>query len=305
MLRIRTKSISVKFILILTVTVAIVLSAASIAAYQLRTILLRNTSQAIAEQVIAFRGWIASSGVVWVNNLQPNFPDFLGQKICADSTFYSKNPALATRELSSLVSHSAIGATFRVTSDNFRNLYNKPDIYEANAITTFKLDLSSAPGDKKTYVEAYEGDTYRYSIPITVARACLKCHGSPKDAPKEVIEKYGAQRGFGYQAGDIRGIITVSLPTISLLSTSPVTNVYSLILILAAFFLNFVLFKRVIINRIKKMTAATEKMTHGELDLDISEDFKKGTRDEIDKLYNALDLMRRSVKIMIDKVRKH
>lgn len=303
MLRIRTKSIHLKFILILLLVVGLIFSAGLITAYELRTILLRNTAQAVAEQVIAFRSWVAGNGVVWVNSLQKNAPDFLGRTACGGATFYSKNPALATRELSNIVARSGVNATFRVTSDNFRNLNNKPDSFETSAIYTFKTNLARPAQHQARYVETFEGDRYRYSIPIKVAESCLRCHGNPNDAPKEVVDKYGPLRAFNYGVGSIRGIITVDLPVVSLFSASPITNPYALALIAAAFLVNFFLLKRVIVDRIELVTKITEKMVHGELTADMAAYYKKDSRDEIDKLYNALDLMRKSVKIALDKLR--
>ena len=44
--------------------------------------------------------------------------------------FYSKNPALAQREFSEVVEHSASPAKFRLTSHNVMNPNNKPDVFE-------------------------------------------------------------------------------------------------------------------------------------------------------------------------------
>lgn len=301
----RTKSLYLKFILILLLAVGITVLAGYIAARNLRSTLLRNTARAVAEQVLAFRSWIAGSGVVWVDNLLPGAPDFLGQSGCGSRTFYSKNPALATRELSQIVAQSGLSATFRVTSDNYRNPKNSPDSFEAAAIHSFKMDLARPEHLRSTFFEEFQGSWYRYSIPIVVSRPCLRCHSTPQEAPKEVLEKYGTARGFGYKEGDIRGVITVDLPTISLITTSPATNALSLTLIIAAFAINFILFKRIILDRITKLTRLTETMVHGDLDADLATDYKQNSNDEMDKLYHALDLMRKSVKIALDRLKKH
>lgn len=103
------------------------LLAGGITLIRLRTVQLRRTAQTVAEQVIAFRSWVANTGGV-CNHLLPAFPDYLGEKKEADGTvLYSKNPALATRELSQIVFDAHGGATFRVTSDNYCNPLNKPD----------------------------------------------------------------------------------------------------------------------------------------------------------------------------------
>jgi len=303
MFDITTKSIHLKFTLVLALVVGILFSAAFIAAYQLRSMLLRSTAQAVAEQVIAFRSWVAGTGVIWVNNLHPGSPDFLGRTNCGGAVFYSKNPALATRELSNIVAQSGVNATFRVTSDNYRNVNNQPDSFEINAIYTFKTNLAQPPKQQARFIETYEGDRYRYSIPIKVTEPCLRCHGVPSEAPKEVVEKYGSTRAFHYRAGDIRGIITVDLPMVSLFSSSPITNIYSGGLVLAAFLVNFLFLKRIIVDRIDSLRGFAEKTASGEPGPDLAGKYKTNSRDEIDQLYSALEQMRKNVKSSMDKVR--
>ncbi len=295
----RKTSIYTKFTLIFFLTVIIIFFAGYFAVIRLQTIHLRNNASTIAGQVVTFRSWIANTGVVWVDNLHPEFQDFLGQRVYNDEIiFYSKNPALATRELSELASKSSIGATFRVTSKNYRNPKNKPDSLEMHAINALEKK-------EKTFVEQFEGDTYRYSIPLTVTEACLKCHDKPENAPKEVIEKYGSERGFGYKVGDIRGIVTVKLKKMSFRSLlSPVANVYTMTIGFIGLLLNFVLIKRVIVNRIKKLTSVAKKIEHGNVDIDLSDSYEKDSSDEIDKLYSAVDRMRESLKILIGKIVK-
>lgn len=305
MLGLRKKSLHVKFILTLLLTAGIIFAAGFVAAHQLRTQMLRNTAQAIADQVIAFRSWIAAPGVVWVDNLQGLAPDYLGRASCGRTTIYSKNPALATRELSDIVERSRGNAKFRVTSDNFRNPKNSPDAFEAGAIHTFKTDLARTPRERRSFVESLEGSWYRYAVPIKVAKPCLRCHGSPNDAPAEVLDKYGAARGFGYREGDIRGVITVELRNVSLLSASPATHTVSLALIVAAFLINFIAVEKLIVKRLSRMTSTAEKMVHGDIEIDLAQDYEKESRDEIDVLYRAVDGLRRSVKIAMDRIRKH
>jgi hypothetical protein len=305
MLRFRTTSIHIKFGLILLLTVGLTVLAGFVAAYSLRTQQLRSTAQAVAEQVLAFRSWVSGSGVIWVDNLQPAAPDFLGQTNCGGTSFYSKNPALATRELSNIVARSSVHARFRVTSDNFRSISNQPDNFEQSAIHVFKTGLIQPPQKQRPFVETYEGDRYRYSVPIKVTENCMRCHGAPRDAPREVIEKYGDQRAFHYRIGDIRGVITVDLPVLSLAAASPILNPLSIGLIVLAFGLNFYLLKAIIVDRVKAMTTSAERMVHGGLNEDLEEYYKKDSRDEIDKLYNAIDLMKRSMRIALDRLKDH
>mgnify|MGYP001474827092 FL=1 len=106
-------SIQLKYSLIFILTLVLIVAGLFIGIYTLKTNQLRNEAMASAEQVLAFRAWVANTGVVWVDHLAPDFPDYLGKRASSDGTmeFFSKNPALATRELSTIVSKTATRAT--------------------------------------------------------------------------------------------------------------------------------------------------------------------------------------------------
>lgn len=292
-------SIQLKFSLIFILTLVLIVAGLFIGIYTLKTNQLRNEATATAEQVVAFRAWVASTGVVWVDHLAPAFRDFLGKRVSSDSTmeFFSKNPALATRELSEIVSKTATRATFRVTSDEYRNPANAPDRFESTAIQAFKADKNLK------YSDAFEGNYYRYSQPIYVQESCLKCHGDPKDAPADVIAKYGDKQAFGYKLGDVRGIISVKLPDVTLAEVFlTFLNPFTVGLIVLAFLLNFLFTHKSIINRLKGLTLTTERIAHGELDLPLPNN--PGSRDEVDNVQHAIDLLRNSVVVAMRRLQK-
>ncbi len=296
-------SIQVKYSLVFLITLVLIVGGLLIGIYNLKQRQLRNEAMAVAEQVVAFRAWVAGTGVVWVDHLAPEFRDFLGKRtgVGANSStleFYSKNPALATRELSELANKTATRATFRVTSDEYRNPANAPDGFESASIQFFKSDK-----DRK-YNDALEGGFYRYSQPIFVQQSCLKCHGDPKDAPPEVIEKYGDQKAFGYKVGDVRGIISVKLPDVTVADVmQTLLNPYTLGLIALAFLLNFFYAQRAIIARLKNLAKTTERLANGELDLPL--DVKPGSHDEVDYVTRAIDLLRNSVVVAMRRLQKN
>jgi two-component system NtrC family sensor kinase len=53
---------------------------------------------------------------------------------------------------------------------------------------------------------------FLHSRPVYFSQDCMHCHGRPEDAPQALLALYGAERGFGYQPGDIAGITAVSIP---------------------------------------------------------------------------------------------
>jgi HAMP domain-containing protein len=294
----RNYSIQLKYSVIFLVALVMVSAGFFFGVQDLKLKQLRNEAQAVAEQVVSFRAWVAQSGVVWVDKLTPDFHDFLGQRSIKDGEMiFSKNPALATRELSTIVANSATRATFRVTSDEYRNPANAPDAFETEAIKVFKAD------DERRTFDRLEDGKYRFAQPVYVTKACLKCHGKVEDAPPEVIAKYGDQRAFGYQEGDVRGIISVNLPDISLADvTASFLNPYTITLLVLAFGLSFLYTQRAIIKRLKVLTDRTVRIAKGELDEPIVT--QTDTADEIEHVAHAVDMLRRSLVVAMKHLKK-
>jgi HAMP domain-containing protein len=295
-------SIQTKYAAVFLLTSAFIAAGILIGVDSLKQRQLRNEAIAVAEQVIAFRAWVASTGVVWVDHMAPNFPDFLGRRNGLDANgkpleFSSKNPALATRELSEIANKSSTRVTFRVTSDEYRNAANMPDTFESTAIAMFKKDK-----DLKNY-DVIERGYYRYSQPIYIQQACLKCHGDPKDAPPEVIQKYGDTRAFGYKVGDVRGIISVKMPDVTLADIFiTLLNPYSVGLVVFAFLLNYFYAQRGIIARLKRLGKSTEAIASG--DVNVRLPTVPGSRDEVDHVTHTVDLLRNSVVVAMKRMQK-
>ncbi len=292
-------SIQVKYSLVFFVTLALVAGSFIAGLTTLRDQVLRNEAEAVADQVISFRAWVAGTGMIWVNKLAPDFPDYLAEYKTIHGTFYGKNPALATRELSSIANKTSLRATFLVTSDEYRQPANKPDAFESDAIAAFKKDKSL------TYIDGYQGKIYRYTRPIYVKKGCLKCHGNPEDAPPEVIEKYGSDKAFGYKVGDVRGIISVKLPTITWQGILPVlANPIAIALLIFAFLLNFIFTQRVIIKRLVNLTNDATAVAKGKLSTQMNYTVPGESNDEIDHAYHAVNLLKKSMVIIMKRAKK-
>ncbi len=85
-----------------------------------------------------------------------------------------------------------------------RNESNTPDEWEATILAKFQ----TADWPLNEGVGLSSGAAFRYMKPIYIKQACLSCHGTP------IGEKgpYGHAKE-GYEVGDIRGAISVTIPT--------------------------------------------------------------------------------------------
>ncbi|NWF67067.1 MAG: DUF3365 domain-containing protein [Campylobacterales bacterium] len=108
--------------------------------------------------------------------------------------------------------------SYKLASNNPRNPINKANELEAELIK--KANEQSFKHFDKILDE--NGKKYLYTaIPINSnQQSCLKCHGDPKDAPKEMIDRYGTDSGYFEKVGEIRAIISLKVPLDELLSNS-------------------------------------------------------------------------------------
>ena len=293
-------SLRSKALIVFILTVVLILGALFASLGKLRDQVLRNEAEAVADQVVSFRAWVADSGMVWVNKLTPQFDEYLAIHKMGDSDrFYGKNPALATRELSTIANKTSTRASFTVTSDDVRQKANAPDTFEKASIAQFTSD------SRTQFVEKYEAGSYRYARPLIVKEGCLKCHGDPKDAPAAVITKYGDKKAFHYKVGDVRGIISVTLPSISLMEALPtLANPISLGAIFLAFLINFLFTTRFILNRLHKLTEDTKAIVSGKLDTPLVYTQPKESNDEVDHVYHSVDLLKRSMELVVRKIKR-
>ena len=172
------ESLHGKFVLIFGVTLLTIVSSFIIIAVTQYKRYLKKEAIGVVNEVVAFRSWVANTGVIWVNKLHSEHENFVFLKEYGNENqvFYAKNPALATRELSKIYAKLSHGRTFKVTSDKIRWSGNKPDFFEQRSIKAFQQNKNL------TFVEAFEEDNYRYSQPLLVLKSCLRCHGNPEDA---------------------------------------------------------------------------------------------------------------------------
>ena len=293
----RKMSIPLKFLAVFTLTMLLTAGAFVTTLSSLRTYTARHEAGAVADQVIAFRAWVSQTGMVWVRKLIPGYHDFLARENAADGgAFYGKNPALATRELAMIANKEATRAVFRVTSDDYRQEDNIPDEFEVSAIKAFKDDKLLE------FFERYEGGTYRYARPILVQQECLKCHGDPEDAPPAVIAKYGSEKAFGYKVGQVRGVVSVSLPAVGIREViRSLVNPWTVSLIFIILAVNLLFIYSVVI-RLVRLTRSAEAIAAGKLETELIYSNPSESNDELDHLYHATNLLKRSLIILFKRL---
>jgi hypothetical protein len=196
------------------------------------------------KQILLTRQWASDHNGLFVmkkKGLEEN--PFLNLPTVTDAqgqTYFLRNPAMITRELSSYAKRDGLGY-FRVTSLDPVNPQNVPDRFEKLSLLAF------AHGTREVIAvdDSDMGRVVRFMAPLRVNESCLGCHAR-----------------HGYDEGDIRGGLSISIP-ISWADDLIKRNIHTLILIGVAsiFFVTvalFLMFESLIVHRITRLTQAMD-----------------------------------------------
>lgn len=91
-----------------------------------------------------------------------------------------------------------------------RNPANRATAGEEALIRRFEADPALASLDEEVEMDGRRFS--RHTRPIRVEAACLACHGQKDSRPAFIQARYPADRAYGYEAGELRGIISVLTP---------------------------------------------------------------------------------------------
>jgi len=149
------------------------------------------------------------------------------------------------------------GIQIRTASDRPRNEKNQADAGELEAISWFQED------DERPVFIKEETENFLYVRPVWVVKSCLKCHGDPQSAPPTIRERY--QGAFGYEVGDLRGVVSVRIPMERVESVVMDNFIPRFIVLLGAFLLItlavYVVVRRLIQRPVSEMVEGVRKIS--------------------------------------------
>ena len=159
----------------------------------------------------------------------------------AGKSYYLRNPAMITRELSTYAKRDGLGY-FRVTSLQPVNPANTPDSFERTSLLSFNKGVPEIIAVD----ESSDGRVVRFMAPLLVTDSCLGCHAR-----------------HGYSKGDIRGGLSITIP-INWADSLIKRNIHSLLLIgvFSIIFVTialFLMFEFLIVKRIHKLNVAMDR----------------------------------------------
>lgn len=108
------------------------------------------------------------------------------------------------------------GWELKRTATRTRNPANGPDSLETEALRFFTDRADSVGADQPEHLVQPADDGFRYYMPLRIGPMCLQCHG-PRDALEPTVRRaldalYPDDRATGYAAGDLRGVVRVTVP---------------------------------------------------------------------------------------------
>jgi signal transduction histidine kinase len=178
---------------------------------------------------------------------------------------------------------------YRRVAVNARNPSYEPTEFEQKIISKFREneDLDFHEEDS-----VFRGVKYHLvSRPVRFTESCMPCHGSPENAPKALIERYGDKKGFFHTENEIAGAVVAGFPVQMI--KDPVKDItlqylsfYFLWLLIFSCIIGL-FFDRLVMTNLKKLGQVFEVRFSGEKEKKIIEKIEK--KDEIEGLVEGID----------------
>jgi len=168
---------------------------------------------------------------------------------------------------------------------------NKADGDETKLIAEFDADrkVKNREGQMVKNGEQF----YYFAKPILVEDKCLRCHGTPDEAPKDQIEIYGTETGYDWRKGQVVSTAIVYVPMDAAVAAAKksATKLFAMgaagiVLLMAViwFFLS-----SGIVTPLARLEQKTRQISLGK---ELDEDIGVHSKDEIGDLAKAIDRLR-------------
>ena len=213
-------------------------------------------------------------------------------------------PAYSATEIMGAMRKKYADYSYKEATLNPTNPRNKAVEWESDIVMAFRNDPER--GEISGIRDTPTGQSLFLARPFQIKdKACLNCHTTAEQSPPAMVKIYGPNNGYGWKHMEVIGAQVVSVPM-----ALPVRNAnrafYTFMLSLSAVFLTLfiilnVMMSLLIVRPIRRMSAAADKISTG--DLDIAE-FGESGKDEISLLGKSFNRMRRSLVKALDMIDK-
>lgn len=178
---------------------------------------------------------------------------------------------------------------------NPTNPINRASDWEADIVNTFRQfpDRTEIVGERETP----NGRMLYMARPMKIADAkCLYCHDTAEGAPRTMVEKYGADNGFGWKLNDIVTAQIVSAPMQLPLQRARSVFGAFMISLGAIFVLLFLALNAMLMylvtRPVNQLSKLANEVSLGDLN---APEFQMSGKDEIAELASSFNRMRKSL----------
>lgn len=168
---------------------------------------------------------------------------------------------------------------------------NKADADEKKLIKLFAADkkLENSEGTMVKDGKAF----YYFARPVEVGEKCLRCHGTPEEAPKDQVEIYGTESGYDWHKGQIVSTAIVYVPMDAAMAAAKksATTLFAMGLagIVGLMAVIWVFLSGGVVRPLAKLERKTTQISLGK---ELDEDIGVQSKDEIGDLARAIDRLR-------------
>jgi HAMP domain-containing protein len=251
-----------KFDLILVALVAAGLAVVSFVAH---SFLIANAKSQVLQQAELMMESASSTRQYTTEELKP----LLQQSVAHQTAFLPQTvPAYGATVTFARLRKKFPEYTYKEATLNPTNLQDRAVDWETDIVEHFRNNPSQKEliGERMTPT----GTSIYLAHPIVAQKSCLECHSVPGAAPVTMIEKYGANNGFGWNLNEVVAAQIVSVPTklpVSIAKKAYGTLMWSLTATFAAILvaINIVLYFLIILP-VRKLARVADMVSLGQLD---------------------------------------
>ncbi|BDG05201.1 c-type heme family protein [Anaeromyxobacter oryzae] len=299
-----------KFSLIFVVVFGLGLGAA---AYLFYGLLQRNardqvlySAQLMMDTALAMRSYTT-------NEVKPAITDMFEQRVkadqnddvfrdlCAKRGFTAKRvfrpqtvPAYSATQMFNELRKKYPDYLYKEATLNPTNPRNRAVDWEEDLIKVFRNrpEMNLYDGERDTPF----GRALFLAKPMRAASSCMECHSVPSAAPKEMVQLYGTNNGFGWKQGDVVAAQIVTVPVSLPVQMADHAFRRLLLSIVAVGLLTLLVLDALlyvtVIRPVSRFAARADEISKGQLDVP---ELPVRGKDEISVLAAAFNRMHRSV----------
>lgn len=186
------------------------------------------------------------------------------------------------------------GFEYRRVAIDARN----PD-FEANDLEKEKIEyFQQNPGETewRGVLDVAGKPLFSRFQPVVFEQDCLRCHGSPSNAPQALVDKYGSERGFWRENGELAGVIAVNIPVESAMTEAAEKAMTVFMMLFSGvlvFFLSLTVFFRwVVVSNLRGvLNIFKDEVEEKSLHHFLPEPSSSDTKDEMAELTEAASSM--------------